>query len=100
MMNDSRFSVLAFPDSLNFYLNDEGGCKQEIQLFNVHDFTINFKGMCFSKDGHLQFQFAFITKLEAVFSLSLSRPVLCTSVDNYNVDPAFGSVRGGHHINM
>lgn len=45
MINEkNRFSVLAIPDSLKFYLNDEEGCKQEIKIYNVHDFTINFKG--------------------------------------------------------
>lgn len=45
MINENRFSVLAIPDSLNFYLNNtEDGCKQDFKIYNVHDFTINFKG--------------------------------------------------------
>jgi len=62
MMNQTQFCVIAIPDSINFYLNDEEGCKQVIEIYNVHDFTINFK-------------------------------VLCTSVENYNVDPSHGSIR-------
>ena len=44
MINENRFSVLIIPDFISFYLNDEDGCKQEIKIYNVHDFTINFKG--------------------------------------------------------
>lgn len=35
-----------------------------------------------------------------IVSSVCSSLVLCTSVDNFIVNPAVGSVRAGHHINM
>lgn len=42
---DQKVPIFVFPQSINFYLDDQTTHKQVLTLYNPYEFAVRFKGM-------------------------------------------------------